>query len=376
MFILAGEGNIEGFASAGHLHQLVFPNDSTAVPQYQHLVNTTTGQFLTRDDVFVTYDHHRGDELLHGPLSMQYGGDAGSFGPELQMGHVLGDLYEEPVVIVKAGWKGRSLAKDFASPSTNNTGFQWYRLISSIHNTANSLHEILGPKYKYSKPDIGGLVWWHGYKDLADTEMTLNYGKNLELFMQDIRDALKQPWMPIIVAELGGQGVNTTDQNELQFRQMQQQVVNESFAYMRTVYVPTAPYVKTDVEIKDYTLYYGRADTMIEISQAFAVALAHMDFEKTSGASNDWFAEESDVSMQRYKTWFQFHYIKIMFLVGAVAFVVFAVVWNKGDFRRTWNTARSRFQSLTTTELELEDVNEDDASEELAERPVPELRDT
>jgi len=101
-----------------------------------------------------------------------------------------------------------------------------------------------------------------------------------------------------------------------------------------------------------------------------------MDFEKTSGASNDWFAEESDVSMQRYKTWFQFHYIKIIFLVGAVAFVVFAVVWNKGDFRRTWNTARSRFQSLTTTELELEDVNEDDASEESAERPVPELRDT
>lgn len=35
--------------------------------------------------------------------------------------------------------------------------------------------------------------------------MTKDYAENLELFVRDIRDALKQPVMPVAVVELGGQ---------------------------------------------------------------------------------------------------------------------------------------------------------------------------
>ena len=394
MFILAGEGNIEGFASLGHLHQLAFPQDGTteAVPRYQHLINNATGQWRVRDDVYITYDHNRNEEWLHGPLTVpRFGGQINSFGPELQMGHVLGDLYEEPVVIVKAGWRGRSLARDFASPSTGHTGFQWYRLLTSIHNTANQLHVVLGPEYRYSKPEIGGLVWWQGYKDMADPEMAKEYGTNLELFLRDIRTELKQPYMPIVVAELGGQGSETQDQQELLFRQTQEQVVNETFAHWWTKFVATAPYVKTDLEIKDYTLYYGRADTMIEISQAFAVALANMDPEKMGFMSNDWFFQEADVSTQRYKTWQAFHFMKNIFLFGVGVFVIVAVVRYKGDFRRTWNTAVYHFRSLASTDdcdtmgIQMEEFDEDDdhgeddddgARDDGSEQSIPDLRET
>ena len=162
LFILAGEANVEGYASVGHLRQLVtaVSTDPNSPAPYQHLWNATTKEWVVRDDVFVSYDRHRSDEWMHGPLTVaSFGGEVDTFGPELQLGHFLGDIYEEPVVIVKAGWKGRSLAKDFASPSSNHTGFQWYRMMTSIHRTANSLHEILGPEYKYSRPEIMGFVW-------------------------------------------------------------------------------------------------------------------------------------------------------------------------------------------------------------------------
>lgn len=387
LFILAGEGNIEGFASIGHLRQLVFPKDPHSVePQYQHLINNETGDWLQRDDVFVSYDHQRDKERLVGKLQLtQFGGDANSFGPELQMGHVLGDLYEEPVVIVKAGWKKRSLGKDFASPSTNHTGFQWYRLMTSIHETANSLHKILGPDYRYTKPDIGGLVWWQGYKDLSDVQLTKDYAQNLELFIRDIRNELKQPWLPVVVAELGGQGPNTTDPRELEFRAMQEKVIKEKFNFTPTEFVKTSPHVQTDMEIKDYTLYWGRADTMMEISQSFAMALADMDFKKNHDMTDEWFFEEADVSMSYYKTYFFFHFAFRIVAFGVLAFAAVAVFRDKFDYRRTWNTAVSRFRSLREGHLALDNCEADDDSdhdrdaedgeENRSDRSIPELRD-
>ena len=379
MFILAGEGNIEGFASVGHLHQLVAPSDPSVTPLYQHLINNETGAWLQRDDVYVAYDHKFDDgKMIKGPLQVtQFAGDSASFGPELQMGHFLGDLYEEPVVIVKAGWQKRSLGKDFASPSTNRTGFQWYRLINSIQQTASSLHEILGPDYRYTKPQIGGLVWWQGYTDLADPQMTKDYAENLNFFVNDIRDALKQPEMPVVVVELGGQGVNATDPNELMFREMQERVVKESFPWPPTEFVSSAKHVKTDLEIKDYTLYWGRADTMIEISEACAVALVKMDYKLTQGTTS-WFIQDADVSMGYYKAYWAFHYIIRIVVLAVICFVAVAV-WNKGDFRGTWNAALTRCRSLSRGRHSALDTDDDcnnrNAELDESERSVPELRD-
>jgi len=400
LFVLAGGGNIEGFASIGHLHQLAFDNNNKneeqSLRKYAHLIDPETGGWKTRDDVFVAYEHRRDEGLLTGPLALaKFGGDASSFGPELQLGHVLGDLYEETVVLVKAGWRKRTLSKDFASPSTGTTGFQWYRLIQTIHNTANNLHELLGnEQYRYANVEMGGVVWWHGYDDLLhDPDYSVEtYASNLERFIQDLRTELKQPFLPVVIAELGGQGLNTTDAPELEFREMQQRVVNESFPFSPTL-VPTAKYVQTDMPIKDYTFYYGRADTMLEISNDLATALANFDWDKNRDPDNgNWFEQEADVSMGFYKTFFFLHYVFLFVVYGSVAFVIIAVVRDKGDFKRTWSTARSRFQSISGSagheqrhvELEMNQIDDDDDDEhhldeydqDLSESSIPELRDT
>lgn len=385
MFILAGEGNVEGYASSGHLQQLVtaVSSDGSPVP-YQHLWNASAKTWAVRDDVFVAFEHHRNEDWTHGPLTVgSFGGDSNTFGPELQLGHLLGDAYEEPVVIVKTGWKGRSLATDFASPSTNNTGFQWFRMIKSIHRAANSLHEILGPEYKYSRPDFRGFVWWQGYTDYADTKMSTKYGDNLERFLNDIRTELKQPFMPLVVGELGGQGLVTTDQRELDFRKTQEQVVSQRFMNWTARFVPTATYVKTEPAIKDYTLYYGNAPTMLEISQAFAMSLLSMDYTKLEGDGDyGWVASEADVMTQSMENRNQFHEMMMIGLVGTGLFVFVAIMRYGGNMGQTWNTAFSPLRPSSDTEDEADDKGlELDATaravnmeEDLPERSIPDIR--
>jgi Carbohydrate esterase, sialic acid-specific acetylesterase len=362
VFIIAGDGNVEGFASKQHLHQIVtgkmdlegneVKTDSIQIDNrhlpYQHLWNATNSSWVVRDDVFVAYDHYRGKELLHGPLSVgsNFGGMPNTFGPEIHIGTVLGNLYQEPVVIVKAGWDGRNLAKDFASPSKPDsvTGYQWYRMIDTIHKVGNSLHEILGDdSYKYTRPTFGGLVWWHGYPDFHDHRMYAEYGDNLVRFINDIRAELKRPSLPVIVGELGGKGKSTTDKMELDFRQMQEKTIDENCFNRTVVFVPTAIHVRTKPAIKNYTSYFGNAPTMIDISQAFAAALISFDSGLTTNlkdnAGFDWVIHDSDVLGNPVESSSQ---ANEMFLLLAVVFVLALCLCFSFSVRRTWNTAFSR----------------------------------
>jgi Carbohydrate esterase, sialic acid-specific acetylesterase len=347
VFIVAGEANVAGYASTAHLHQLVTGradgNNGKDIAQtekhnlpYQHLWNASNSSWIIRNDVFVAYDHVRSQELLHGPLTAggPFGAKPNTFGPELQMGHVLGKVYDEPVVIIKAGWEDRSLWKDFASPSTSNAapGFQWLRMIKNIHQVGNSLHEILGDSvYKYSQIKLGGVVWWHGYTDFKNNRMRDEYGNNLVKFIKDIRVELKQPDLPVVVGELGGQGWRTKDMKELEFRQMQEQTINENFPNDNVVFVQTAVHVKTSPAIQNYTHYFGNAPTMIDISQAFAAELISMNEDA------DWVVRASEFYISNVNDFDDALYIRFVCMAIAITFVGASVAIFRGDLRRTWN---------------------------------------
>jgi hypothetical protein len=131
LFIIAGDANVEGRASIPELHDLAVPpgtkphDNSTASNAYEHLVDDD-GKWVTRDDVYVVYEQDRIDGLKKGPLSAKgFGHTPNTFGPDVEFGNVMGNILDEKVIIVKAGWEHRSLAKDFRPPSAGNiTGFQ------------------------------------------------------------------------------------------------------------------------------------------------------------------------------------------------------------------------------------------------------------
>jgi hypothetical protein len=66
---------------------------------------------------------------------------------------------------------------------------------------------------------LKGLVW-HGYDDIKQGTAD-EYESNLQCFLRDIQHALELPWLPILIAELGGRGTgDNVTQEELDLRNM------------------------------------------------------------------------------------------------------------------------------------------------------------
>eukprot|EP00977_Amphora_coffeiformis_P012672 scaffold3195_cov162-Amphora_coffeaeformis.AAC.13 len=282
VFLIAGDDNVEGFARLQQLEDRL--NDekfaaSDEALKYAHLRDTKTKTWATRKDVFVAYERER-HKPLQGPLNMHdYGGlPDESFGPEVEMGHVLGNAFDEPVILVKAGWREKSLGHDFLPPSSNGlTGFQWIRAVDAVKDAIKNADKIIGSRsYRNGRAELAGVVWWHGYSDMVHTDYRKSYQINLEHLLQDLRHTFGQPHLPIVVGELGGSGNNPSEW-ELEIRGYQKEVCSLKKFNRTTAFVETAKYVHRDSHKLDNNVhYYGRGDTMIEIGNSFAVELLNL----------------------------------------------------------------------------------------------------
>jgi alpha-galactosidase len=99
VFLLAGQSNMEGKAPNALLdHQAT---NATTKALFAHLRKNE--RWIVRDDVFIKFLERKG------PLTVGYG-SPGRTGPELEFGTVVGDCFEEPVILIKAAW-GAALAR-------------------------------------------------------------------------------------------------------------------------------------------------------------------------------------------------------------------------------------------------------------------------
>src|SRR5438132_13061644 len=106
VFVLAGQSNMEGKAKLSLLeYQIKQPATRSRFAHFQK-----DGQWITRDDVWIKFLDRKG------PLTVGYGSPY-CIGPELQFGWTVGDHYDEPVLLIKIAWGGRSLWQDFRPPS-------------------------------------------------------------------------------------------------------------------------------------------------------------------------------------------------------------------------------------------------------------------
>ncbi|MBX3398967.1 MAG: hypothetical protein KF873_09515 [Gemmataceae bacterium] len=202
VLVLAGQSNMEG-----HGFVLADPKrnegkgslEHIAKDKFKHLLGKD-GKWAVRDDVWIHYLERKGN------LTAGFGVKEDRIGPELGFGFVVGDALEEPVLLIKLAWGGKSLAKDFRPPSAGGEVGPFYKEI--IDRTKSVLKNL-----KQEFPTIGdrgyelaGFGWHQGWNDRVNQAFNDEYEKNMAHFIRDIRKDLGTPKLPFVIAETGMSG--------------------------------------------------------------------------------------------------------------------------------------------------------------------------
>ncbi len=233
VFILAGQSNMEGKAK-NTLLEYQAKNPKTK-ELFAHL--RKGDEWIVRDDVFIKYLGR------HGGLTIGYGSPERT-GVELEFGTVMGEHFDEPVLLIKAAWGGHSLFKPFRPPSAGappqaalddtmekakakaekakkkggkakplptmdeikaGYGVSYRNMMKEVEETFAN-YETMFPSLKGKKLEIAGFVWFQGFNDKFGDYAPAEYASNMKHFIKDVRKDLKVPNMPFVIGTLGQNG--------------------------------------------------------------------------------------------------------------------------------------------------------------------------
>ncbi|MDX1963052.1 MAG: sialate O-acetylesterase [Pirellulales bacterium] len=253
VFILAGQSNMEGKAP-NKLWEYQAQAPATK-ELFAHLRNGDG--WIKRDDVFIKFFDR------HGPLTLGYGSPDRT-GVELELGTMLGDHFEEPVLLIKTAWGGHSLQKNFRPPSAglpsaerlqqelaenqkrvaaNNEkqnkqdplptlediksryGASYRDMLAEVRQTKAELGKLF-PELADKKFELAGFVWFQGWNDQYNQAET-EYAENLRHLIRDVRKDLDAPRLPVVIAAMGQNGSQPATGAMLTIQEAQLAVMHE-----------------------------------------------------------------------------------------------------------------------------------------------------
>lgn len=284
VFILAGQSNMQGQGvvdlndpkeyngGKGMLEYVMIY--SPLADEYAHLKNED-GDWVVRDDVFVRFQTR--DELKFGGLTIGFTGYGGKhhIGPELQFGHVVGDAFDEPVLLIKTAWGGKSLDKDFRPPSAGGqTGPYYKQMLREIREALESAADDF-PKLAGKPLKISGFVWMQGWNDMVNEDARAEYADNLVHLITDVRKEFGDPMLPTVVGELGNGG-EQVGETMREFRAAQRAGVGRPELKGNVVFVPTAEFARPASESPNVGHghhWFGNAESYFLVGQALGEAM-------------------------------------------------------------------------------------------------------
>lgn len=247
VFILAGQSNMEGKAvNTLWDHQATDPKTRDF---FAHLRDGD--KWAVRDDVFIKFLGRKG------PLTVGYG-SPGRTGAELEFGYMMGEHFDEPVILIKAAWGGHSLFKLFRSPSAkmpseerlnaeleqeqdrvkkNNEknkrndplprmedikkpyGSSYRNMMAEVKDVFEN-YETLFPELKGRKLEVAGFAWFQGFNDQWG-DAPGEYESNMKHFIKDVRKDLNAPTLPFVIAAIGTNGSKPAQGGGLEVRTAQ-----------------------------------------------------------------------------------------------------------------------------------------------------------
>ncbi len=238
VFILAGQSNMQGHGEIekgekGNLSYLL-QNDKNK--SYGHLVNEK-GEWKKRDDVFIS-TQDKGHVPGTNELTVGYGASEHTIGPELEFGHVVGDYYDNQVLIIKTAWGGKSLAVDFCPPGADgekgynkmpaapgDTGYYYVQMLATVYDILGNIEKYV-PDYQGQGYEIAGFGWHQGWNDRVNQAANDVYEQNMVHFIKDVRHDLGNPQLPFVIATTGMGGVKEKHPRALSLMEAQLAMTN------------------------------------------------------------------------------------------------------------------------------------------------------
>ena len=104
-------------------------------------------------------------------LKVGYSPNRDCFGPEFNFGQVMGDLFEEPVLLIKTAWGGKALGREFLPPSLRNTNKKIKALAVREKKTVQEILETYGVFYDLMIDEINYPAT-HNFEDQPHWEET------------------------------------------------------------------------------------------------------------------------------------------------------------------------------------------------------------
>ena len=263
VFILAGQSNMEGKAKVSLLeYQTSQPKTRPLFARFQK-----DGKWIERDDVWIKFLDRKGR------LTVGFGSPQ-RIGPELAFGWVVGDRYDEPVLLIKTAWGGRSLWRDFRPPSaglpapaalekmladarkrkTETTpedirksfGASYRAMIEEVNSTLADL-KTLFPDCVGQGYELAGFIWFQGWNDMINADYTAEYAANLAHFIRDVRKDFQTPKLPFVIGQMGVDGTNASP-NIVRFKEAQAAVMNTAEFKGNVALVRTDVFWDTEAE--------------------------------------------------------------------------------------------------------------------------------
>ena len=253
VFILAGQSNMEGHA---RVETFDYVGDDPATVSLLNQMRGPDGQPRVCEGAWISYFTGRFDGSAngegHGKLTAGYGArgdkltvDGGKIGPEFTFGITMDAAFDEPVLIIKTAWGGKSLHTDFRPPSAgpyvlNNyqkklyygtpghgvpkdmdvwvaekkkdTG-RFYRLMIDHVKKVLADPARVVPGYDPAQGyELAGFVWLQGFNDMVDGHVYPAHGNPgrfdlysewLAHFIRDVRRDVGAPKMPFVIGVMG-----------------------------------------------------------------------------------------------------------------------------------------------------------------------------
>jgi hypothetical protein len=253
VFILAGQSNMEGHAKTETFDCI---GDDPATAPLLKRMRGADGKPTVCEHAYISYFTGSGTNNGEGfgKLTAGYGSrqnpakDGGKIGPEFTFGLAMDAAFDEPVLIIKTAWGGKSLHTDFRPPSAGPYEFSeaqladlakrgkdvaeakakkvaetgaYYRLMVEHVKKVLADPKRVCPEYDPAQGfEIAGFVWLQGWNDMVDRGVYpelpngatgnrfAKYSDWLAAFIRDVRKNFNAPKMPFVIGVMGVDGTN------------------------------------------------------------------------------------------------------------------------------------------------------------------------